>query len=372
MFVSTVPPGQILREMIEALGMPQAELALRMGRPTKTINGIIKNRVAITVETALQLERVLGLPANFWNNREQSYRQALARQEEEKELAGQVAWLDKLPVKAMVDRGWVQGFDNESQQVRELLKFFGVATPAQWYSLWISGSTTVLRDHSSKAFGATAAWLRKGEIEAHQLECRPYNAKKFREALSQFRLLTAEPLETSLARMIATCASTGVAVTSVTPLPPMQICGASRWLIPHKAVLQLSLNLDTEEQFWFSFLHLAGHIFLHGKRDVFFETEHAARNRKEAEADTFAADLLIPARRWWRFVDAEGYHLQASIQNFAASLGISPGLVVSRLQREGLISKGDFNQLKRRLTWPVRPYNSPADGVLSGTIRLAS
>ena len=79
-FVS--PPGDTLLETIETIGMPQVELAKRMGRPPKTINGIIKGTVAITPETALQLERVLGVSASFWNNRESNYRDFLAREKE--------------------------------------------------------------------------------------------------------------------------------------------------------------------------------------------------------------------------------------------------------------------------------------------------
>ena len=54
-----VPPGETLRETLESLGMSQAELAQRTGRPKKTINEIIKGRAAITPDTAIQLERAL-------------------------------------------------------------------------------------------------------------------------------------------------------------------------------------------------------------------------------------------------------------------------------------------------------------------------
>ena len=74
-------------ELLEELGMPQAELARRMGRPKKTVNEIIKGKTAITPETALQLEKVLGTPAEFWNNRERIYRQHLARMKEKADLA---------------------------------------------------------------------------------------------------------------------------------------------------------------------------------------------------------------------------------------------------------------------------------------------
>jgi addiction module HigA family antidote len=59
--------------------MTQAELAERAGKPEKTISEIISGKAAITPETALQLERVLGVPASFWNNLESHDRQALAR-----------------------------------------------------------------------------------------------------------------------------------------------------------------------------------------------------------------------------------------------------------------------------------------------------
>ena len=81
-----VPPGETLRETLEFLGMTQAQLADRTGRPKKTINEIISGKAAITAETALQFERVLGVPASFWSNLERNYQETLARLKEEKEL----------------------------------------------------------------------------------------------------------------------------------------------------------------------------------------------------------------------------------------------------------------------------------------------
>src|SRR5262245_37034715 len=99
------PPGETLLETLEQRGMTQAELAERTGRPAKTINEIIKGRAAITPETALQFERVLGVPARFWNNREQQYREYLAAKEEERRLREAVDWLKDLPVSAMIKLG---------------------------------------------------------------------------------------------------------------------------------------------------------------------------------------------------------------------------------------------------------------------------
>ena len=102
------PPGETLLEVLEEIGMSQADLAERTGRPKKTISEIINGKAAITPDTALQLERVLGIPASFWNSREQKYRAFLARQQEQSRLQEQIAWLDKVPVNEMVKVGWIE------------------------------------------------------------------------------------------------------------------------------------------------------------------------------------------------------------------------------------------------------------------------
>jgi addiction module HigA family antidote len=77
-FVS--PPGETLAEILEERNMSQSELAQRMGRPKKTINEIIKGKAEITIDTALQIELVLGTPARFWIERERLYRESLVNQ----------------------------------------------------------------------------------------------------------------------------------------------------------------------------------------------------------------------------------------------------------------------------------------------------
>jgi HTH-type transcriptional regulator / antitoxin HigA len=73
-------PGETLEEVLTDRQMTQVDLATRSALSLKTINEIIKGKAAITPETALQLERVLGVPASFWNSLERNYREHLARQ----------------------------------------------------------------------------------------------------------------------------------------------------------------------------------------------------------------------------------------------------------------------------------------------------
>jgi HTH-type transcriptional regulator / antitoxin HigA len=74
-----VPPGELLAETLEALAMSQVELARRAGRPAQAINEILKGKKRITAGTALQLERVLGVPAHVWVRLDADYQLAKAR-----------------------------------------------------------------------------------------------------------------------------------------------------------------------------------------------------------------------------------------------------------------------------------------------------
>jgi HTH-type transcriptional regulator/antitoxin HigA len=74
-----IPPGEYLEEVLHELGMSKSELAKRMGRPAPKLSAIIKGTKAITAETALQLERVLKVPAHIWMGLESEYRLVLAR-----------------------------------------------------------------------------------------------------------------------------------------------------------------------------------------------------------------------------------------------------------------------------------------------------
>src|SRR5713226_5647537 len=85
-----IPPGELLAETLESVGMSQAELARRAGRPVQAINEIAKGVKEITPETALQFELVLGVPTHIWIRLEADYRCSLARLQDVKRLEEEI------------------------------------------------------------------------------------------------------------------------------------------------------------------------------------------------------------------------------------------------------------------------------------------
>jgi HTH-type transcriptional regulator/antitoxin HigA len=342
------PPGETLLEVLEERGITQADLADRMGRPRKTINEIIKGKAAITPETALQLERVLGVPASFWNNREKNYREFVARKEERKRLEERLPWADPFPIQEMIRRGWIPDRRPDKVSMLEsLLQFFGIASPDQWQAVW--AGVDFRRARKSNEF-ALSAWLRQGQRIGESLTCADYDETRFKAALIRIRELTLRDPEEIRPRLSGICAECGVAITFVPEFPSSGASGATLWLGHSRPVLMLSLRYKTDDHLWFTFFHEAGHILLHGKRKVFIEgTDH--EDQREEEADRFAAESLIPSSALKAFTTRHPHPGSEDIRQLAEELGIAPGIIVGRLQHDGLLPRTHCNELKQRIEW---------------------
>lgn len=346
-----VPPGETLQELLDDLDMSQAELAARLNRPKKLVNEIIQGKAAITADTAIQLERVLGLKAHFWLNLEQNYREALARQRERQVLEEEIEWLKSIPARDLVKHRWVPRQKDPVDQLRAVLDFFGCASPAA-VETYCHGLQVAFR-MSTKVKSdpiAIAAWLRRGEIEAHQVECQPHDRGRFKEALTRIRPLTIKPPEEFYPEAQRLCADAGIAFVIIPEVTGSRVNGAARWLSKEKAMIQLSLRYRWSDIFWFSFYHEAGHILLHSKKKSVFLDEGYEEDAEEQQANRFAAESLIPTESWSHFSERLRFD-QEAVLRFASELGIHPGIIVGRLQHEQLIRHDVLNRLRTRFHW---------------------
>lgn len=341
-----IPPGETLRDTIDALGMTQADLARRTDLSPKHINQIVQGVAPITPETAIGLEHVTGVSARLWNGLEANYRQRLAQERERELAASDEAWVKSMPVRELVQRGTLPKTATIGERFQALLSFFGVASREAWEAVWLSPDAAF---RQSRALAvkpeATAAWLRLGEIEAAEVESRPYDRARFREALDDVRATLGEHPAKYLATAQELFAAAGVVLVIVPEVAGCRANGAARWLRPYRALIQLSLRYRWEDIFQFSLFHEAGHILLHGKREAFVDDGQGADD-KEREADRFAAGLLIPERDAPALAEVRSL---AQAETLSARLGVPPGVVVGRLQHEGRLGHQAGNALRRRL-----------------------
>ncbi|WP_242031052.1 HigA family addiction module antitoxin [Anabaena sp. FACHB-1237] len=175
--VTPITPS--VADVLEERDWTQAELAERLGYSTKHISLLINGKAPINEETALKLERVLGSTAGFWLRREAQYRAALAKKEEESRLQGWTFWLDQLPIRELMNQGKIPKCvliaKNKPGVVKNLLHFFGVASPEDWQKCYGGLEVNFRRTREEQSdVGAISAWLRLGEIEAEKLDCPKY------------------------------------------------------------------------------------------------------------------------------------------------------------------------------------------------------
>lgn len=349
-----VSPGEVLTEVLEERGMSQAELGRRMARPLKTISEIARGKAAITPETAIQLERALGISAGTWLGLESRYREARAREQDSTDLEGHVAWLRRFPVGDLVARGILSRGSGAAQRAGELLSFFGVSNPAGWEQYW--GELVASYRMSERlpvSPYAVAVWLRDAEQQVGNRDLPEYSADRLRSLVPELRSLTrASTIAGAIGLAQDLLESAGVGLVLIEGITGAPASGAVRWIRGHPWII-LTLRHKVDDQFWFSLFHEIGHLFERGRRrDVIEELDDdvLARN-DEVAANDFARETLLPSR------DVDDWLARTSIdrgtiQDFAANQGVAPGIVVGRLQREGRIPRSRFNDLKRRVATP--------------------
>jgi HTH-type transcriptional regulator / antitoxin HigA len=345
------PPGETLADLLEEHSLTQTELAQRLGVTLKHVNRVVKGAAPISAELALGLEKVFGAPASFWMTREAHFQADKARHQQRLEFADALGWARRFPLKELRERGFITTrYNQDPELVEQLLSFLGIAHPAQWTAPQVAYRKSQRYESDPHAL---AAWLREGALQATELDTAPYDEGRFLDALLDARSLTRQPPRAWCPTLQDLCAAAGVAVAIVDTYSGARANGATRWLAPDKALIQLSLRHHWEDIFWFSFFHEAGHVVLHRKKDLYNDLfveepgqpEDSEEQSLEREADRFAGRTLIPPPH-----DRRLAHLRLSeVPDFAQKLGVAPAIVVGRMQHEGLLPYNRGNSHRRRI-----------------------
>jgi HTH-type transcriptional regulator/antitoxin HigA len=352
-------PGEIVSDYLEFYGWTQQELARRTGLTPKTISEICNGKGPVTPTTALAFEKVLRRPAHLWLNLQRQFDETEARYREVVRSAEWLEWAHKFPVKEM--RRLRFSIPEGRSDIDALLSFLGVASPQSWQSVW--GAAAVAYRQTRKfatSPEAISAWVRETELIAAQIATTNFDEALARASIAELRHLTRTSANAVMDPIQTLCARFGVAVVWVPELPHSGISGCARWLSDKKALIGLTLRYKTDDQMWFTFFHELGHLLLHKKKRSFV-LDNAADDLSdrivdpemqqiETEANTFAADTLIPPTALTELVRHPEITNEI-IHDFAEAVDIGPGIVVGRLQHDGLLEKHQGNALKQKLNW---------------------
>jgi HTH-type transcriptional regulator/antitoxin HigA len=348
------PPGRLVQEYLDALDISARELGRRCGRSAKLVVEIIAGKAPIEPETALQLERVLGLAADAWLGMEANYRLHLAKISEQSRLTSDSDWVSRFPLKELERRGYVNRQVPPGELVRQMLGFFGAGSADACRQRFKELAAVSYRHSPSfrSAEESLLVWLRLGEREAEAIEAADFERATFLKQLREIRRLTTHPVDEFMPEMRERCARAGVAFVVIKPLQGVALSGISRWLTPRKAIIQQSLRHMANDHFWFTFYHEAAHLLLHSRKTIFLDGKgySSASSQEEDEANNWSANFLVPQGDLQDFIN-NFQGSQSEILSFSAAQGIAPGIVVGQLQKRGVLRFNQMNHLKVRFQW---------------------
>lgn len=335
------PPGATIKEQLNDRGMSQKEFAARMDMSEKHISKLINGSVQLTAETAVRLEMVLGIPAMFWNNLEAIYREKIIKAEAENAMDADAELAKQFPYSEMAKLGWVPKTKDAKNKVVNLRRFFEVVALSLLGNAHITKITCRRLAITEKGDLALMAWAQEAKIKARDIKTAAINTKGLMAAIPELRKMTVCELAIFRPKLITNLADCGIALVFLPHLKGSFLQGAS-FMDGNKIVVGLTVRGRDADKFWFSLFHEFAHIVL-GHVGQLNGTSEA----DETAADQWASNTLIPSADFERFKRADNFS-ESSVLHFAKEQGIAPGIVVGRMQIEGMIKYSMLNNLKEK------------------------
>ena len=337
--IIATPPGATIREQLDDRGMTQKEFALRMDMSEKHISQLINGDVRLTPSVALRLESVLGVPASFWNNLETRYREKLLQVEEENAMDRDIALSKLFPYAEMVRYNWIEKTSNPVEKVRNLRRYFEVARLDIIDHLSMPGIAYRRLAVTEKSDYSLAVWAQQAKLQARDKKVALLNLQKLSDDLPYIRSMTMDKPETFCPKLEQELSDCGIALVLLPHMQGSFLHGAS-FIDGKKVVMGLTVRGRDADRFWFSLFHELDHVL-----EQHIDKPHGPTQEDEDHANIFARDLLISPDDYAKLIENKNVNSQ-TVVSFAAEVGIDPGIVVGRLQNDGVIKHNVMNELK--------------------------
>lgn len=333
------PPGELLRDELQARGWTQEDFAAILGRNPRDVSDIVNAKRSITPRTAKELAEALGTSAKLWLNLQAAYDLYTTELEEDSgSVARRARLFTKAPLKKMVERGWIEGSDNVDVLERRLLDFLGIGSLEQTPHVWPHAA----RKSSSYESISPAqwAWLCRARHLGKAVHANRFTEKRFEGCLEELRLCLGDREESR--RVPSILAKAGIRLVVVKALPGGKLDGATFWLDRYSPVIALSFRYDRIDWFWFTLMHELGHVMrrdgLAGE-DIPLDTNVSGSVNDpdaaefEQRANRFASSFLVDQDALQNFVTrVRPLFYTKKIVAFAKRHKVHPGIVTGQLQ----------------------------------------
>ncbi|TAK30623.1 MAG: addiction module antidote protein, HigA family [Chloroflexota bacterium] len=367
------PPGEFIKEELEARDWTQIELAEILGRPLTVVNEIISGKRGITPETAKGLGDAFGTSAQYWLNLESAYR--LSRTPDQDDGVTRRARLyAKVPVREMIKRRWIEPSENVDVLEKRILDFLrtdDLDKEPDLLSFAARKSTPYRRSLSP----AEMVWLLRARQLAESIPINnAFSPERILESIDRLRDLL--PSLDAIKHVPAVLADAGIRFLVVEHLPKTRIDGACFWLNEESPVIAMSIRFDRIDAFWHTLMHELCHVMngdgrdqvtldtdlVTGRAQPETETRDKHEPPEEKKADLFAAETLVPHDALEAFIArVRPHYSKVKIRVFAEQMKVHPGVVVGQLQHRGVIAYSHNREMLEKVR-DIITQTAPADG----------
>jgi HTH-type transcriptional regulator/antitoxin HigA len=346
------PPGEFIKDELEARGWTQADLAEILGRNAASISQVISGKQPMNPRLAKGLGAAFGTSAQLWMNLESSYR--LWLQDHDDDVVEKRAQLYTFaPIKEMVRRNWIEPSEGVEILEQRVCKFFEVPNLESPPTFAHAARQPVSYEKESMA---KLAWLFRAKHLASGVPVSSnYSESNISALLDQLRNIL--PNLEDIRRVPRILAESGIRLVIVEQLPQTKIDGAAFWLDERSPVITLSLRIDRLDSFWFTLLHELAHI----KNKDNFETGYVLdvnivgdevdsisnKPQIEIDADKFAAEFAIPDKELRNFIArVKPFFSTQKVFGFALRMKVHPAIVVGQLHHHHILQPAQFRAMQ--------------------------
>ena len=343
------PPGESIRQAMAERHWDLERLASELEVTTHVATDLLDGATRITITIARELANSLGGSTRFWMTRD-------ARYCEFRDWATADRWVSLLPIRDMRSFGWIDRITEWQDNISACMEFFGVDSPGDLDGSKVrtAGASFRAKPRNAEQDAAIAAWVRKVELEAIDVQCGAWDHDGFRGTLPHIAVLSKTPDPRKfIPEITRLCSAVGVAVVAVRAPAGCPVNGVALTLPSGVRVIGLSGRYLADDHLWFTLFHEAGHLLLHDHDSIFVDEIEKGPSSDvdgpEAEADRFASQVLLPETL---LTGVPRNPPPKVVHGLAKQAGISNGVVVGQLQHAGLLSfNSKLNRLKHRYQW---------------------
>lgn len=332
------PPGEFIKEELEARGWTQQSLAEIMGRQTSVVSAIVNGKRAISLDIATELSSAFGTSVDYWMNLEKSYQQ-FVRSRSDDSIVRRATLFQLAPVKEMIKRNWIEPSADWAVVEKRLLAFLEMGSLYEKPRVFTHAAKKA--NPNEPATPAQAAWLIRAKRLARGVQAARFSGASFADAIASIKRLMENPEDVrQVARVLA---EAGVRFLIVENIAHAKMDGACFWLNDRSPVIAMGVRYDRIDNFWYVLTHEMGHVNnrdgLNGDPvwDVNLVGEDAVpfdqKSDMEKQADLFAQHTLIDQAAMENWITRTSpLYSKVRIMAFARMNHVHPAIVLGQLQ----------------------------------------